>query len=144
MNQSSNDSTDLIERYVAMWNEPDPELRHKAIRELWAPGGNQVLHSPPQEVRDAATSLGFAIPCLEVSGYEALDGRVSRAYEQFVMPGAFVFRHRGEPSRPLSNILTFRWEMLPTSGGAAAGAGLEVLVLDDDGRIASDHQFIEP
>jgi hypothetical protein len=30
-----------------------------------------------------------------------------------------------------------------TSDGEVAAVGLEVLVLDDDGRIRTDHQFIE-
>jgi hypothetical protein len=33
--------------------------------------------------------------------------------------------------------------MVPTGGGEPAGAGLEILVLDEDGRINTDYQFIE-
>ena len=33
--------------------------------------------------------------------------------------------------------------MVPSDGGAVAGAGLEILVLDEDGRIKIDYQFIE-
>ena len=33
--------------------------------------------------------------------------------------------------------------MVPADGGEAAGTGLEVLVLDKDGRITTDYQFIE-
>jgi hypothetical protein len=33
--------------------------------------------------------------------------------------------------------------MVPTSGGEVAGVGLEILILDDDGRIRIDYQFIE-
>jgi hypothetical protein len=33
--------------------------------------------------------------------------------------------------------------MIPADGGEVAGAGLEVLVLDKDGRITTDYQFIE-
>jgi hypothetical protein len=29
----------LVDRYVALWNEPDPDARRKMIRELWAPDG---------------------------------------------------------------------------------------------------------
>ena len=35
------------------------------------------------------------------------------------------------------------WEMVPAGGGEVARAGLEVLVLDKDGRITTDYQFIE-
>jgi hypothetical protein len=33
--------------------------------------------------------------------------------------------------------------MVPADGGEAAGGGLEVLVLDEDGRIKTDYQFSE-
>jgi hypothetical protein len=40
-------------------------------------------------------------------------------------------------------VVKFNWEMIPAGGGEAAGAGLEILVLDTDGRITTDYQFIE-
>jgi hypothetical protein len=43
----------------------------------------------------------------------------------------------------LHDVVKFNWEMVPRGGGAVAGVGLEVLVLDDDGRIRIDYQFIE-
>jgi hypothetical protein len=33
--------------------------------------------------------------------------------------------------------------MVPAGGGASAGVGLEILVLDPDGRIGTAYQFIE-
>ena len=62
------DLQQLVDRYVALWNEPDPDIRRHAIRELWAPDGFQVLVDPPEEVRDAADRLAFAMPTLEVHG----------------------------------------------------------------------------
>jgi hypothetical protein len=67
---------------------------------------------------------------------------VARAYQEFVAPGTFVFRSRGDADR-LRDVVKFRWEMVPRDGGAAAGAGLEILVLGADGRIVGDYQFIE-
>jgi hypothetical protein len=136
------DPTALVDRYVAMWNEPDPDARRATIRALWSSSGTQVLHSPPQDVRDSAASLGFASPAFVVSGHEGLDARVNRAFEQFVATGTFVFRRSSGPARPLRNVVTFGWEMVPTDGGDVAGSGFEVIVLDSDGRIASDHQFV--
>jgi hypothetical protein len=34
-------------------------------------------------------------------------------------------------------------ETVPVDGGDAASAGLEVIILDHQGRITADHQFIE-
>ncbi|HEX8861242.1 MAG TPA: hypothetical protein VGC06_19535, partial [Actinomycetes bacterium] len=68
--------------------------------------------------------------------------RVTRSYEEFVAPGEFVFRPRDNVAR-LGNVVKFNWEMVPVGGGEAAGVGLEILILDDDGRIRIDYQFIE-
>jgi hypothetical protein len=135
------DAKALSERYVGVWTEADPSVRRRMIRELWAPDGAHVLE-PPRDIRDAAKRLGFRTPALEAKGYEALEARVTRGYEQFVAPGQFVFRARDDASR-LLDVVKFRWEMVPAGGGAVAAVGLEILVLDRDGRIAIDHQFIE-
>jgi hypothetical protein len=136
------DPSDLVARYVALWNEPDPAARRKSISELWTSGGAHVLHSPPEQIRESAASLAFPAPALEIRGYEALDARVTHAHEQFVAAGSFTFKASGEPSRPLPNIVTFVWEMVPTAGGDTVGSGFEVLVLDEHGRITGDHQYI--
>lgn len=105
MTTDSNDGTavkdleQLVDRYVALWNEPDPDIRRQAIRELWAPDGAQVLVDPPEEVRDAAVGLAFPMPTLEVHGYDALEARVSRAQEMYIAPGEYVFELCGSPSR---------------------------------------------
>ncbi|MFI6513752.1 hypothetical protein ACIBCT_39635 [Streptosporangium sp. NPDC050855] len=134
------DVQELVGRYVAVWNEPDPGLRREAVAGLWAKDGVQRLQ-PPQEIRDAAGALGLTA-VLEARGHEELEVRVTRSYEEFVAPGAFRFRPRGGAGR-VGDMVTFAWEMVPTDGGEPAGAGLEVLVLDEDGRILTDHQFIE-
>ncbi|MCO5993644.1 hypothetical protein [Actinoallomurus rhizosphaericola] len=136
------DVKELAGRYVAQWNEPDPATRSAMIRELWAQDGFQVLADPPQEIRQAATALAFPAPPLEVRGHAAMDARVSRAYEMFVAPGEHVFEAAAEPCVLLSNVIGVRWSMTSTRSGEAVGGGLDVLALDDDGRIRADYQFI--
>ncbi len=131
----------VAERYVALWNEPDPDVRRTIIRELWAPAGEHIL-DPPQELRQAARALGFHAPTLEVRGYAAIETRAARAHEAFVAPGEYVFRARDNAAR-LRNIVKFNWEMVSTATGKVEGVGLEVLVLDGEGRISIDYQFIE-
>ncbi|MEV4510966.1 hypothetical protein AB0K00_18585 [Dactylosporangium sp. NPDC049525] len=135
------DLQDLTDRYVAVWGEPDADRRRTAIRELWSDDAVHVLQ-PPQELRQAAAGLGFDRLVLEARGHAELESRVARAYQEFVAPGTFVFRSRGDADR-LRDVVKFRWEMMPRDGGAAAGVGLEILVLGADGRIVSDYQFIE-
>ena len=43
----------------------------------------------------------------------------------------------------LGDVVKFNWEMISAGGDEVAGVGLEVLVLDRDGRITTDYQFIE-
>ncbi|MDO3701878.1 hypothetical protein Q3W71_09310 [Micromonospora sp. C28SCA-DRY-2] len=135
------DLKDLTDRYVAVWNEPDPERRRTAIAALWSPDAVHVLQ-PPQEMRQTAEGLGFERLTLEARGHDALELRVRRAYERFVAPGTFVFRSHGDADR-LHDVVKFRWEMVPRAGGDAAGGGLEILILGADGRIGNDYQFIE-
>jgi hypothetical protein len=130
------------DRYVAQWNEPDPAARSALIRELWAPDGVQVLVDPPQAIRDAAAALAFAVPPLEVRGHDPLDARVSRAYEMFVAPGEYVFEAAEEPVLLLPNVLAIRWLMVSIRDREVVGGGLDILALDGEGRIRTDHQFI--
>jgi hypothetical protein len=134
--------TELADRFVGLWNDPDPESRRATIRELWTEDGGQVLQ-PPQEMRDIAAGIGFPPPRLAIRGHKGLERRVTRAYEDFVAGGGFVFRGRGNVER-LDDILKFNWEMVPAQGGEAQAVGLEVFLLDPDGRISTNYQFIEP
>jgi hypothetical protein len=131
---------DLARRYVALWNEPDAEARRVAIRQVWAPDGGQ-LTTPPQEIVEAARSVGFPAPPLAVRGHRELEARVTHAYEEFIGSGKYVFRAAGRAQR-LGDVLTLRWEMVPAEGGDVAGAGLDFLTLDGDDRIRMDHQFV--
>ena len=132
---------ELVDRYVAVWNEVDPDVRCAAVRELWAEDGVHVLQ-PPREMLDAAAAIGFINPVLEARGHRALEARVTRAHDEFVAPGQFRFHHRQDAVR-LGDVVKFRWEMVPAGGGDAAAVGLEFLKLGADGRILSDYQFIE-
>jgi hypothetical protein len=129
-------------RYVAQWNEPDPAARSALIRELWAKDAVHVLVDPPEAIRDAAAAIAFPAPPLEVHGHDALDARVTRAYEMFVEPGEHVFEAAGQAVLLLPRVVAVRWSMVSVRTGEAVGGGLDVLALDGDGRVLSDHQFI--
>jgi hypothetical protein len=135
------DLKDLTDRYVAVWSEPDADRRRAAVRALWADDAVHVLQ-PPLELRQAAAGLGFDHLVLEARGHDELEARVTRAYQEFIAPGTFVFQAAGAAER-LREVVTFRWVMVPRGGGEPAGAGLEFLVLGPDGRIVGDYQFIE-
>ncbi|GAA3043983.1 hypothetical protein [Actinokineospora globicatena] len=130
---------ELADRYVAVWNEPDAAARRVAIGELWAEDGRHILQ-PPGEVVKAADDLGLTTT-FEARGHEELERRVRLAYEEFVAPGEFAFRRRGDVAR-LRDVVKFSWEMVATNGDIA-GVGTEFLVLDGQDRIVADYQFIE-
>jgi hypothetical protein len=132
---------ELVERYVAMWNDADPDARSAAVRDLWAEDGAHILQ-PPKEMLSEATRIGFINPVLEARGHHELEARVTRAYEEFVASGEFRFRPRGDAAQ-IGDVIKLGWEMVPAAGGATAATGLEFLLLDAQGRIRCDYQFIE-
>jgi hypothetical protein len=134
-----NDPKDIADRYVSIWNEPDADVRRRTIQELWTEDGRHVLQ-PPEDVRSTAATLGFDAK-LEARGHPALEARVARSHEEFVASGQFTFRSRDD-AEGLDDVVKFHWEAIDRDG-AVAGVGLEFLVLDDDGRIRADYQFIE-
>jgi hypothetical protein len=132
---------ELADRYVALWNEPDPDSRRQLIAELWTEDGTHILQ-PPQEIREIAARPGIGLTAtLEARGHAALEARATSAYEEFVAPGSFSFRRRDNVER-LADVVKFNWEMIST-GGEVAAVGLEFLILGPDGRIRRDYQFIE-
>ncbi|MGK8489775.1 hypothetical protein [Nocardia asiatica] len=132
----------FAERYVALWNEPDAEARRRQIRRLWSEDGAQVLVDPPQAMREALAALAFPVPTVEIRGYEALDRRVDRAYDEFVAPGEHVFTADGPAVRLSVDLIGLTWHMVTKVGGAVVGGGYDVIALDEDGRIRWDHQYI--
>lgn len=139
--EANADPSALVDRYVAMWMEPDASTRRRRIREVWALDGRQILE-PPQAIREVARAVGFPHPALEVRGYGALEFRVTRAHQEFIAPGSFTFQRSGEAVR-VGDAVKFRWEMRSLADGSLAAAGLDLLLLDAEDRIRLDYQFIE-
>jgi hypothetical protein len=114
---------DLADRYVALWNEADADTRRQAIEALWTPAGRHFVKA------------------LEAVGYEALQQRVTGAHEKNVRDGGNRFRAR-QDVRQVRDVVTFHWEMVPVAGGEVLAVGLEILVVNDEGRILTDYQFV--
>lgn len=114
----------LVARYVAMWNEPDPPTRRAQIAALWA--------------EDCA----HYTPSMEMHGHAAMEQRVTIAWEKWVRDTGHTFRSCGDAESHHDG-LKFHWEMV-TAAGEVASLGFDFVRLGADGRIASDHQFLEP
>ena len=101
----------LVNRWIAQWNEPEPHERRRLIREVWAEDGYQVMVNPPQGIRDTATHFGVPFPAVEIRGYDAMYARVTRANEMFVAPGEYVFEQDGAVVRHAGGAVALTWVM---------------------------------
>jgi hypothetical protein len=111
----------VVNRYVAVWSEPDPEVRRRAIEGLWADDGVELVESA------------------RFRGHEELDARIAAAYKQFVESGRFnvtsaddAFGHH--------DAVTFTIR-LTTMDGEVAWAARVFLIFGEDDLILYDYQF---
>jgi hypothetical protein len=133
-------STQLADRYVALWNEPDADRRGRMVAELWAEDGRHILQ-PPQEINEIAARPGIAMTAiLEARGYEEIEARAASAYEHWVGSEGLSFRGRDDADR-LGDVVKLHWEAVAKEG-TVFGVGLSFLVLAADGRIERDYTFI--
>ena len=115
----------FIARYVAMWHEPDPQQRRAIVAELWADDAENRSRK------------------LAVHGFDAIGARVTRAHDEWVAQKGFVFRPAGNTDA-FDGVVKFLWEMVPRDGGPREALGLDVFLLQEDGRIRALYQFAEP
>lgn len=109
-------------RYAAAWNETHAGRRRKAVGELWAGDGH------------------YANVAAEYRGHDAVAQAIDEAYNDFIAKG-FVFTvHNLQVNHEAMRIT---WHMVPADGGEVAAVGTELIILDDDGRIRTNHQFID-
>ena len=116
---------DFVDRYVAAWNEPDESLRRAIVAELWAQDGAHFTNTS------------------ESYGHDAIAARIARAFDRFVGSGEFRFRALNGVDAH-HDTLKFYWAMVPQGGGMVGAVGSDFIVLDAEGRIRADYQFIEP
>jgi hypothetical protein len=118
------DIEELAARYTAVFNEPDAAVRASAVAALWG------------------TDARMCTAANEYVGIDAITKRVEVAYEKFIVAQGNVFRPLGPPDAHHDGV-RIRWEMVPAAGGAAMSGGSQFLLVDADGRVSSDFQFID-
>jgi hypothetical protein len=111
---------EIIDRYIAAWNETDAIRRRELVGSLWAADGS------------------YTDPLADVRGPDAIAGLIGAAQQQFPR---FVFT-LGGPADANHNQARFTWHLAPY-GSEPVVIGFDVVVLDDDGRIASVHGFLD-
>lgn len=103
-----------VERYFAMWNEPDADRRAGYVARAWAEDGR------------------YLDPALQAEGHEALGQMVEGVHAQFPgcrlrQVGAIDMHH---------NTIRFGWELVDAEQSVVV-AGIDVGVLAPDGRLQS-------
>lgn len=115
----------LVDRYVAVWNESDPVARKTAVAELWAEDGTEVIETATYH------------------GHQAIEARIAEAHETLVREGGFVFCAAGDAVSH-HDAIHFTTHMLPAGGGEIAWTGSIFVKLGEDGLIVEDYQFATP
>jgi SnoaL-like domain len=111
---------DIIERYIASWNQTDPRRRRQLVDELWA--------------EDAS----YVDPLAEAHGREAVDAMIAAVQAQF--PG-LVFTLVG-PVDTHHRQARFTWSLGP-AGAEPVIVGFDVAVAGEDGRLRSVLGFLD-
>jgi hypothetical protein len=140
VDNSSRSAADLAERYVALWNESDPDRRRRMIAELWTEDGYHILQ-PPREIREIAAQPGLGMTAILVArGYAEIEARATTAYDQWVGSEELSFRPRDDAQR-LDDVVKFHWEAV-TRDGEVFAVGLNFLIVTAEGRIERDYTFV--
>jgi hypothetical protein len=115
------ETTDLVHRYLAAWNENDDDVRRSTIAAIWADDGC------------------YLDPRAMVTGHDEISALIGAVQEQ--LPG-HVFRLRNGVDAH-HNVARFAWQLVPREGGESIAEGFDVAVIDADGRIGSILGFLD-
>ena len=115
---------DVIDRYIASWNQTDPQLRRKLVDEVWA--------------QDAT----YIDPLAEAHGRDAIDATIAAAQAQF--PG-FTVKLLGAVDAHHSQA-RFTWGLSPTDAlpdDDPVVVGFDVAIADSEGRLTGVLGFLD-
>lgn len=113
-------ATDIVERYLAIWNENDTATRQELITQTWA------------------VDCRYVDPVFDASGHDEIDALVEGFHRQF--PGLRF--HRTGKIESHHDRLRFTWELLSAEGERQA-TGTDVATLAPDGRLLEVTGFFD-
>ncbi len=112
---------EIVERYIAAWNETDPARRRGLVDSLWAEDGSSTD------------------PLADAHGRDEIDGLIGAVQEQF--PGwQFTL---GGPVDAHHGLARFSWHLGPAGGAEPVVIGFDVAVTDGSGRLRAVHGFLD-
>jgi hypothetical protein len=115
-----NNLTDLIDRYIAIWNETDRTRRRDLIARTWT------------------ENASYLDPHMEGSGQDGIDAMIQGVQERF--PG-YRFRRAGAVDAYRDRV-RFAWELAP-EGGPAVAKGTDFGVVAADQRLQAITGFLD-
>jgi len=113
--------TELIDRYIAAWNEPDAGRRRELVAGTWTDAGTYV---DPHRAGD---------------GHEHISQMIGQVRERFP---AYRFRLAGAAEAHNDHV-RFRWEAGGTEDAPLYFAGTDFGVVAKDGRFTSITGFVD-
>ncbi|MDH6120764.1 nuclear transport factor 2 family protein [Kitasatospora sp. GAS204B] len=126
---TTTDVDQIVERYTAVWSEPDAAVRERAVAELWASDGVEFVEG------------------VQFRGHAGLVDRVAEAYGLLVAPGEYHVTDDDHVTVH-GDVVMFTIQLTYAKGpqvGEVAWAARVFLVLDEDGRIRQDyHLTVQP
>jgi hypothetical protein len=115
------EAAQLVERYLDTWNETDAGDRDAAIASLWS------------------DEAWYVDPLASVNGRDQISALIGAVQVQ--APG-HVFRLLDGVDAH-HNVVRFRWELVPETGGEPVAVGFDVAETDEDGRISCVVGFLD-
>lgn len=113
----------FIKQYVAMWNETDSHVRHKAVLKLW-----------DKNAIDFTASSSY-------HGHKEIEARVERTNKKYIQEDGYIFRSCNNAVGN-HNAIKFNWEMIAQTDKVAS-VGFDFLIFNEEGRIHYAYQYIE-
>jgi hypothetical protein len=112
---------DIVNDYVAVWNEADSERRRRRIRSVWLPDGTTCFR------------------LMDAQGYDAIEQRVTGSWEKWLSEAKYLFRPKRFSHH--HDAIKLEFVMVRLADGEVEASGLSFLILDGEGKIRHDYQF---
>jgi len=122
-NPTINETNELVERYVAIWNEPNPDVRYNRIAGVWAANGAYL-----DEIAGR-------------NGHSAIAAEAARVYNALAATDRiFTLANHAQAHH---NVASLRWHMRARHCGAVKAEGSDLLILDKSGRVGFGYRCEE-
>jgi hypothetical protein len=115
------DTQTIVDRYIAMWNEPDADKRRALV------------------ARTVTDDAAYLDPLMAGEGVDGIAAMIGGAQQQF--PGHRFALVAGPDAH--NDRVRFTWSLAP-AGGEPVAIGVDFATVAGDGRLRSITGFLEP